>query len=89
MNYLPSQYELVNDKKVLPRPNNVGWTVYGVHGCPYCQKTATHFKTNNIGYTFHNMKDYSRKELRDMAEGQTTVPVIYKDGRLVGGYSDL
>lgn len=52
--------------------------------CPYCDKAKALLKDMSIDYD--EVPVTSKEEL---PEGWKTVPVVFLDGELIGGYDDL
>jgi glutaredoxin 3 len=64
--------------------------IYSANYCPYCKQAVNlllykgaHFEVVDI-----SGNDVARLMLKE-ATGKTTVPQIYLNGNLIGGYSDL
>lgn len=72
----------------LPSPAK-GWYIYGANWCPYCTNATKLLNKKNIAYKFVNIDDYdgSLDYLRE--KGFNTIPVIYKNGKYIGGYTCL
>uniref|UniRef100_A0A6C0EBI4 Glutaredoxin domain-containing protein n=1 Tax=viral metagenome TaxID=1070528 RepID=A0A6C0EBI4_9ZZZZ len=92
----------MSEKKCYPtdcndvKPKKSGWTVYGVSWCPFCQKTINLFNEKKLNYYYYDVekepfitKDKFRDMLKMELDGYKTVPVIFRDGKLIGGYSDV
>lgn len=64
-------------------------TIYGKSRCPFCTKSTTYCKTNNLTYEYHSLDDFP--SLRDIVvqAGMSTVPCIFDGENLIGGYTDL
>ena len=76
----------------LPQPDpNIKWIVYGSDICPFCNKAKEYLQNKNQKYTYIDITKYqdSRELLKKMTDGYRTIPVIYKNGKFIGGYSDL
>lgn len=65
-------------------------TLYTWSDCPYCNRAKQLLTEKGYEYVDNNIdgNDKIRQELID-ATGQTTVPYIFLDNKLLGGYSDL
>jgi glutaredoxin len=64
--------------------------IWSKDNCPFCvkakellQKRGIAYKENRIGYT------HTREEFFEENPGKTTVPQVYLDGNLIGGYQEL
>lgn len=64
-------------------------TIYSTPTCTYCAMAKDFFKSHNISYTEHNVKDdlVKRKEMIDRSQ-QMGVPVIDIDGKLMVGFDE-
>jgi len=77
-------------------PAKLGWTVYGLSWCPYNKKANELLKSKGISYYYYdieqepfNSKENFKSMMKDYMGNQTTTPAIFKDGKLIGGYSNL
>ena len=66
------------------------WVIYSKNQCPYCDKAKFALKNE----PFLEVKNISEnpeflKELMEKNPGARTMPQIYKDDMLVGGYTNL
>lgn len=63
--------------------------IYSTPTCVYCNMAKTFFKSNNVGYTEHNVAAdlAKRKEMIDKT-GQMGVPVIEIGDRIVVGFDE-
>lgn len=60
-------------------------------GCPYCHAAARLLDGKKAAYTTINIlaQPQRRPEMIQRANGRTTVPQIFIDGKHIGGYDDL
>ncbi len=74
-----------------PRLPAARWVVHGIAGCPYTQAARQLLDTSSIKYKWHGYADSSDPALRKVkaATGHPTVPIILRDGVLIGGYAEL
>ena len=65
--------------------------IYTKTDCPYCVLAKNWLKENNYDYTEHNLDDNEQRQkfYKDFNITSRTVPQIYLDRRLLGGYSEL
>ena len=66
-------------------------TVYTFETCPYCVRAKQLLEARGIQYEEHQISpddDQKRQELYDRS-GMRTVPQIFFEQRLIGGYTDL
>jgi glutaredoxin 3 len=58
--------------------------IYTKPGCPYCAKAREHYNQLGISFEDRNAQDNLeyRREMFQFSDGDPTVPVIVKDGRL-------
>tara|TARA_B100001113_G_scaffold287587_1_gene243255 strand:+ start:622 stop:882 length:261 start_codon:yes stop_codon:yes gene_type:complete len=67
----------------------INWTIYSKDNCPYCDKAKFELQGENV--TVKNISENPEflKELMEKNPGARTMPQIYKDDMLVGGYTNL
>ena len=64
--------------------------LYGTEYCPYCHATKKFLKSKNVSFKEIDVNDdASRAALVKKTGGRETVPQIFADGKLIGGYDDL
>lgn len=66
-------------------------TVYSMLNCPYCVKAKNLLTQRGIPFELEMIDDWSddRWEGFVKSSGMKTVPQIYVDGKLLGGYTQL
>jgi glutaredoxin-like protein NrdH len=66
-------------------------TLYSKPDCPYCDRAADYFKTNNFQFTKVDVIEDATALEFIKSKGHRTVPQIYLEGRLLveGGYDGL
>ncbi len=70
-----------NDKKI---------EIYTLEWCPYCNKAKSFLKSKGFSYTEYNIDDNQvKREMIKRTDGAKTVPQIFIDDKLIGGYDDL
>ena len=58
--------------------------------CPYCINAKNLLAEKNIPYTEYPIDEQPEKKQELFAKtGQDTVPYIFIDGKLIGGYTEL
>jgi glutaredoxin 3 len=65
--------------------------IYSKLTCPYCVRAKRLFDAKGVNYQEHRL-DFDgtrRQEMIQRANGRTTVPQIFIDGRHIGGCDDL
>jgi glutaredoxin len=63
--------------------------IYTKENCPYCVKAKQFFKSKKIEFTeIYVGRDIARDEYFTLT-GMKTVPAIYLENSLVGGYAEL
>ena len=71
----------------------MGYTVFTKDSCPWCYKAKKLLGDHNIEYEeIHIPRDLTREEFYAIVESNDTtktVPKIFRDGVLIGGYSEL
>lgn len=65
--------------------------IYTKNFCPYCTAAKELLKSKNVTYTEKNVeKDQTAlTEMLSRSEGRTTVPEIFINGKLIGGFDNL
>jgi glutaredoxin 3 len=65
--------------------------IYTKFMCPYCARAKQLLQSKGVDYeeTEISMDAAKREEMIQRADGRTTVPQIFIDGRHVGGSDDL
>ena len=64
--------------------------IYTTPYCPYCHAAKNFLKSKQIEFVEIDASDEAiRRELVKMTGGRETVPQIFADGKLIGGYDDL
>ncbi len=64
--------------------------VYTTNHCPYCRSAKTYLTEKGLAFTEVDLSDKPEelKALKDRT-GWKTVPQIFIDDKLIGGYTDL
>jgi glutaredoxin 3 len=65
--------------------------IYTSPFCPYCWRAKRLLETKGLAFTEIDvlLHPARRAEMRERAEGRTTVPQIFIDGRGIGGSDEL
>ena len=65
--------------------------IYTKFGCPYCSRAKKLLDDKGVAYEETDIggRGDKRQEMIGRANGRTTVPQIFIDGRHVGGCDDL
>lgn len=65
--------------------------IYTKFGCPYCLRATRLLNAKGAAYEEHDITlgGPQRAEMIQRANGRTTVPQIFIDGRHIGGSDDL
>jgi glutaredoxin len=63
--------------------------VVGKASCPFCTKARQLLDGSGIPYCYVPITKVSRAELARFNGGMTTVPQVWRNGTLVGGYTEL
>lgn len=65
----------------------VVWTKYH---CPYCDQAKALLELRGISYEERRIGDgYTREDLLESVPSARTVPQVFLDGKLIGGYTEL
>tara|TARA_Y100001970_G_scaffold41023_1_gene50606 strand:- start:661 stop:891 length:231 start_codon:yes stop_codon:yes gene_type:complete len=67
------------------------YIVYSRNNCSYCDKTVALLEAKNIPFEIKKIDEDINlyKEMQKKAPLMKTLPVILKDGELIGGYNEL
>ena len=64
--------------------------VWSKNQCPYCDQAKNLLKMKGIEYEERNISvDWDREELLEAVPGARTVPQIFLDDKLIGGFQEL
>ena len=64
--------------------------VWSKDNCPYCQQAKALLKLKGIEFEERNVqKDWTKEQLLEAVPNARTVPQIFLDGELVGGFNEL
>jgi len=64
--------------------------VWSKNQCPYCDQAKNLLKLKGIDYEERNInKDYTREQLLEAVPTARTVPQIFLDDKLIGGFTEL
>ena len=65
-------------------------TVWSKYHCPYCDQAKALLKSKGIQFEEKKIGDgYTREELLEAVPGARTVPQIFLDDKLIGGFTEL
>ena len=64
--------------------------VWSKDSCPYCDQAKALLKSKNIEFEERNVsKDWTKEQLLEAVPNARTVPQIFLDEELVGGFTEL
>lgn len=64
--------------------------VWSKHQCPYCDQAKALLKQKGIEFEERNiMTDWTKEQLLEAVPGARTVPQIFLDDKLIGGFTEL
>ncbi|ADI96462.1 conserved hypothetical bacterial protein [Acinetobacter phage Ac42] len=65
-------------------------TIYSKPGCPNCDKAKLLVKMKSLDHEIKMLgKDFSVEDVESFSEGRKSFPIIYKDGKMIGGFEEL
>lgn len=68
----------------------MSYIVYVKEGCTYCTQAKSLLKMRGEAFTSVLIEsDFEREELKRMFPKATSFPVVIKDGKFIGGYTEL
>jgi len=64
--------------------------IWSKNGCTYCEKAKALLKAKNITFEERNINNgWTKEQLLEAVPNARTVPQIFFDNELVGGFEDL
>ena len=64
--------------------------VWSKYHCPYCDQAKALLKSKGIQFEEKKIGDgYTKEELLEAVPGARTVPQIFLDDKLIGGFTEL
>ena len=65
--------------------------LYTTSYCPYCHAAKNFLRSKKVEFRQIDVTGDSdmRRKLFEMTGGRQTVPQVFSDGKLIGGYDDL
>lgn len=64
--------------------------IWSKYNCPYCDQAKALLTQRGIKYEERKIGDgYSKEELLEAVPNARTVPQIFLDGNLIGGFTEL
>lgn len=64
--------------------------VWSKNNCPYCDQAKNLLKMKGIEYEERNINNgYDREDLMAVVPGARTLPQVFLDDELVGGFNEL
>lgn len=64
--------------------------VWSKNACPFCDQAKSLLKLKGIEYEERNIStDWTREQLLEAVPNARTVPQIFLDGQLIGGFTEL
>jgi glutaredoxin 3 len=65
-------------------------TIWSKYHCPYCDQAKALLQQKGIQFEEKKIGDgYTREELLEAVPGARTVPQIFIDDKLIGGFTEL
>lgn len=64
--------------------------IWSKYNCPYCDQAKNLLELKGIAFEERKIGDgYTREDLLEAVPGARTVPQIFIDDQLIGGYTEL
>ena len=64
--------------------------VWSKDSCPFCQQAKALLESKGINFEERNVsKDWTREQLLEVVPNARTLPQIFLDDKLVGGFTEL
>lgn len=65
-------------------------TIWSKDACPFCDQAKNLLRLKGIEYEERNIsRDWTREQLLEAVPDARTVPQIFLDGTLIGGFTEL
>ena len=75
---------------IFKKENNMKAIVWSKYHCPYCDQAKALLKQKGIEFEEKKIGDgYTKEDLLDAVPTARTVPQIFLDGQLIGGFTEL
>lgn len=75
---------------IIIKGNNMKATVWSKYHCPYCDQAKALLTSKGIQFEEKKIGDgYTKEELLEAVPNARTVPQIFLDGELIGGFTEL
>jgi glutaredoxin len=72
------------------KENKMKAIVWSKYHCPYCDQAKALLKQKGIEFEEKKIGDgYTKEELLEAVPNARTVPQIFLDGQLIGGFTEL
>lgn len=75
------------------KPTLKGWYIITKEGCPYCKDAKNLLDNKGQKYKSINMTSSNRekiyKDIDLLTKNYRYVPMVFKDGKFIGGFSEL
>jgi glutaredoxin len=72
------------------KENTVKVVIWSKNGCTYCEKAKALLKAKEIAYEERNINtSWTREQLLEAVPNARTVPQIFINNELIGGFDDL
>jgi glutathione-dependent peroxiredoxin len=68
---------------------NDKWVVLGTEGCPFCKKATDLITATGHFYTYFDIDDHQAIKAFCNASGFKTVPQVFLNGYLIGGFTEV
>lgn len=66
------------------------WVIFGRPGCGWCVKAMDLLKEKGDSFEYFNVREYPvLKVFMEVSGMEMTVPKVFINGHLIGGYDDL
>jgi glutaredoxin len=82
----------INDLKqyLVKRKRNMKAVVWSKNQCPFCDQAKNLLKLKGIEFEERNVsKDWTKEQLLEAVPTARTVPQIFLDDKLIGGFTEL
>ena len=81
---------LITTNYQIYKENKMKAIVWSKYHCPYCDQAKALLKQKGIEFEEKKIGDgYTKEELLEAVPNARTVPQIFLDGELIGGFTEL
>lgn len=78
----------------IPNPDKKEWMIYGANWCGFCRRAHNIIKSKKVDYEYVQVDKYGgpsivRDKFRDLIGDYHTIPLVFHNGKFIGGCNEL